>query len=209
MTTTLSNGVKVPDVGSTNWASDLETNWTLLNACIGDIGSNVQLNRANTWTATQTFSEPIVGDLTGTATMAGSDASGNDIPTTYATKTELATKQDALTASQLNAVNSGITSALVTQIGTNTTDIAALAADSEVVHLAGAETIPGDKTFSGINSFALLLYQKGFSSRASAPASSSTPQAIIAAPIQAHKSLTGRPLAVFASLKATGLTWPT
>lgn len=124
MTTTLSNGVKVPDVGSTNWASDLETNWTLLNACIGDIGSNVQLNRANTWTATQTFNEPIQGDLAGTATMAGSDADGNDIPTTYATKTELATKQDALTASQLAAVNSGITSALVTQIGTNQTDIA-------------------------------------------------------------------------------------
>lgn len=37
--------------------------------------------------------------------------------------TELASKQDALTTPQLTAVNSGITSSLVTQIGTNTTTI--------------------------------------------------------------------------------------
>lgn len=116
MTTTLSNGVKVPDIGSHNWGSDLETNWLLLNACIGAVGSNVQTYRANTWTASQTFTLPIYGDVVGTATMASSDASGNDIPTTYATKTELAAK----------------------------------AADSEVVHKAGAETITGDKTHSGI-----------------------------------------------------------
>lgn len=117
MTTTLSNGVKVPDVGSNNWGSDLETNWQLLNACIGAVGSNVQTDRANTWTARQTFALPIYGDVVGTATMASSDASGNDIPTTYATKTELAAK----------------------------------AADSEVVHIAGAETITGDKTWTGQN----------------------------------------------------------
>lgn len=58
-------------------------------------------------------------------------------------------KQDALSTTQLAAVNSGVTAAAVQQIGTNTTDIATKAADSEVVHLAGAETITGDKTFTG------------------------------------------------------------
>ena len=58
-------------------------------------------------------------------------------------------KQDTLSTAQLAAVNSGITSAAVQQISTNTTDIATKAADSAVVHLAGAETITGDKTFTG------------------------------------------------------------
>lgn len=40
-----------------------------------------------------------------------------------ASTSDLASKQDSLTETQLNAVNSGITSSLVTQIGTNTTAI--------------------------------------------------------------------------------------
>ena len=65
-------------------------------------------------------------------------------------------KQDSLSTTQLAAVNSGVTSAAVAQIGTNASNISDLqtavsgkAADSEVVHLAGAETITGDKTFTG------------------------------------------------------------
>lgn len=65
-------------------------------------------------------------------------------------------KQDSLSTTQLAAVNSGVTSAAVAQIGTNASNISGLqtavsgkAADSEVVHLAGAETITGDKTFTG------------------------------------------------------------
>ena len=58
-------------------------------------------------------------------------------------------KQDTLSTAQLAAVNSGITSAAVQQISTNTGAIATKAADSDVVHLAGAETISGDKTFTG------------------------------------------------------------
>lgn len=65
-------------------------------------------------------------------------------------------KQDTLSTTQLAAVNSGVTSAAVTQIGTNADNISSLqtavsgkAADSEVVHLAGAETITGNKTFTG------------------------------------------------------------
>ncbi len=65
-------------------------------------------------------------------------------------------KQDALTTTQLAAVNSGVTSAAVAQIGTNASNISSLqtavsskAADADVVHKAGAETITGDKTFTG------------------------------------------------------------
>ena len=58
-------------------------------------------------------------------------------------------KQDTLSTAQLAAVNSGITSAAVQQISTNTGAIATKAADNAVVHLAGTETISGDKTFTG------------------------------------------------------------
>ena len=65
-------------------------------------------------------------------------------------------KQDTLSTTQLAAVNSGITAAAVQQIGTNADSISGLqtavatkAADDAVVHLAGAETITGDKTFTG------------------------------------------------------------
>ena len=64
-------------------------------------------------------------------------------------------KQNALTTTQLAAVNSGVTAAAVQQIGTNADNISSLqtavsgkAADNAVVHLAGAETITGAKTFS-------------------------------------------------------------
>jgi hypothetical protein len=69
-------------------------------------------------------------------------------------------KQDALSTTQLAAVNSGVTSAAVQQIGTNADNISGLqtavatkAADADVVHKAGAETITGDKTWTGINTF--------------------------------------------------------
>lgn len=65
-------------------------------------------------------------------------------------------KQDQLSTTQLAAVNSGVTAAAVQQIGTNADNISGLqtavatkAADDQVVHLAGAETITGDKTFTG------------------------------------------------------------
>ena len=61
-------------------------------------------------------------------------------------------KQNTLTTSQLQAVDSGITNSLVTQISTNTSNISSLSSnkanDNAVVHLTGAETISGIKTFS-------------------------------------------------------------
>lgn len=69
-------------------------------------------------------------------------------------------KQDALSTTQLAAVNSGITAAAVQQISTNADAIATKAADNAVVHLARAETITGDKTWTGYNIYQRTLTLK-------------------------------------------------
>ena len=73
-------------------------------------------------------------------------------------------KQEQLSTTQLAAVNSGVTAAAVQQIGTNASNISGLqtavsskAADNAVVHLTGAETITGDKTWTGSNTFSAGL----------------------------------------------------
>lgn len=146
MSSTLSEGVRVPDIGSVNWGADVNFNWGLLNTALANISGNVKTDVANTWTATQTFSETISGSIT----RAVGDEDGNNI------KSALAGKQSSLSQSQLDACNSGITASAVQQIGTNASNISGLqtavsskAADNAVVHLAGAETISGDKTFTG------------------------------------------------------------
>lgn len=66
----------------------------------------------------------LVGNKTGADLNLVSQADLEDYATNASVVAGLATKQDALSSSQLAAVNSGITSALVTQIGTNTAAIA-------------------------------------------------------------------------------------
>lgn len=150
MSSTLSEGVRVPDIGSVNWGADVNFNWGLLNTCLANISGNVKVDAENTWTAPQTFTETISGSIDGVAARAVGDEDGNNI------KTALAGKQPSLSQAQLDACNSGVTSAAVQQIGTNASNISGLqtavaskAADADVVHKAGAETISGDKTFTG------------------------------------------------------------
>lgn len=76
-------------------------------------------------------------------------------------------KQEQLSTTQLAAVNSGVTASAVQQIGTNTSNISALqtavsgkAADADVVHKAGAETITGNKTWTGQNIYQITLILK-------------------------------------------------
>lgn len=154
MSSTLSEGVRVPDIGSVNWGADVNFNWGLLNTCLANISGNVKTDAENTWTAPQTFTETISGSIDGVAARAVGDEDGNNI------KTALAGKQPSLSQSQLDACNSGVTAAAVQQIGTNTADISSLqtavsgkAADADVVHKARTETITGDKTFTGANKF--------------------------------------------------------
>ena len=66
----------------------------------------------------------LVGNKTGADLGLASQSDLEDYATNASVVAGLATKQDALSSSQLAAVNSGITSTLVTQIGTNTTTIA-------------------------------------------------------------------------------------
>lgn len=66
----------------------------------------------------------LVGNKTGADLGLASQSDLEDYATNASVVAGLATKQDALSSSQLAAVNSGITSALVTQIGTNTSAIA-------------------------------------------------------------------------------------
>jgi hypothetical protein len=83
MTTTLSEGVIVPDVGDVNWAGKLEVNWNLLNGALANLSGNVKLDRDNTWTGEQSFTLPIVGSITGTASKAIADEDGNAIKSSY------------------------------------------------------------------------------------------------------------------------------
>ena len=66
----------------------------------------------------------LVGNKTGADLGLASQSDLEDYATNASVVAGLATKQDTLSSSQLQAVNSGITSELVTQIGTNTTAIA-------------------------------------------------------------------------------------
>lgn len=86
-----------------------------------------------------------------TATNATNDAGGNEITETYATKDELtsglAGKQATLTSAQLNAVNSGITSAKVTTYDGYNAKITAAktAADDAADAAAAAQTAANGK----------------------------------------------------------------
>ena len=71
-------------------------------------------------------------------------------PILHGVKDYTDTKQSQLSATQLDAVNSGITSALTEQISTNTTAISSKAEDSDVVHNTGNETVRGSKTFTDV-----------------------------------------------------------
>lgn len=74
-------------------------------------------------------------------------------------------KQDALSQTQLDAVNSGIDATKVQQIATNTSDISSLqsgkANDSDVVHKSGNETVGGEKTFNALQIIGYGTQYKG------------------------------------------------
>lgn len=96
---TLTNGIYLPDEGERNSYSGLEANWRTLDALILTINGKAAPNVANTWTAAQTFTAGIIGDLTGsvtgnvtgdltgTASKAIADEDGTDIKTGYVNRT--------------------------------------------------------------------------------------------------------------------------
>lgn len=92
---TLSNGLYLPDEGERNSYAGLEANWRTLDALILTVDGKAAPNVANTWTAAQTFTAGIIGDLTGnvtgnvtgnltgTASRAIADEDGTSIKTGY------------------------------------------------------------------------------------------------------------------------------
>lgn len=161
------NSNAVTDTSS--WKVLYDSTKTYVDTVLGD-SRYVTVNTAQTVSGAKTFTGTVTaatingnGDdliiggtgsdiaLTGSSTTAVtpvSDSDSTDIATTAWTNDKLDTKQETLSTAQLAAVNSGITSEKVTTYDGYAETIATKADDSEVVHLAGEETITGIKTFT-------------------------------------------------------------
>ena len=126
---TLSHGVYLPAEGERNCYSGLASNWNLLDTALGDIAGKAS--------ATHTH-----GNITNDGKLATADR----VVITDSTKSFTTSN---VTATELGYL-SGVTSAIQTQLNGK-------AADSDVVHKTGNETIGGNKTFSGTNKFYELL----------------------------------------------------
>lgn len=98
------------------------------------------------------------------AFVISTDAAGNTLYNRYkwngtAWLFEYALNNSSFTSNQWAAINSGATTANIGQIATNTAAIATKANDNAVVHLAGAETITGLKSFSKNSGYAASVKQ--------------------------------------------------
>lgn len=113
MSTTLTNGVIIPDNGSRNWGGDLANNWNILDVHVGymtdvknkvttletsvaENTANIQSNASNI-SALQTSKQDVIEDLETirTGASAGATAVQPSALNNYATKTELNTKANA------------------------------------------------------------------------------------------------------------------
>ena len=120
---TLSHGVYLPAEGERNCYSGLASNWNLLDTALGDIAGKAS--------ATHTH-----GNITNDGKLATADR----VVITDSTKSFTTSN---VTATELGYL-SGVTSAIQTQLNGK-------AADSDVVHKTGNESISGVKTFLNTN----------------------------------------------------------
>lgn len=141
---TLTNNIYLPDEGERNCYAGLAANWRALDAHLGNTDIHV------TYADKQAWNEHVADTVK---------------HVTASDKQTWNGKQDALSQTQLDAVNSGIDSSKVQQIATNTSDISSLqsgkANDSDVVHKSGDETIGGDKTFNDLQIIGYGTQYKG------------------------------------------------
>lgn len=147
---TLEHGIFLPDEGERNCYAGLAANWRALDAHLGNTDIHVTYADKQAWNGH-------VADTDKHVTASDKTTWNGHVADTvkHVTASDKQTwngKQDALSQTQLDAVNSGIDSSKVQQIATNTSDISSLqsgkANDSDVVHKSGNETIAGVKTFS-------------------------------------------------------------
>ena len=134
MSTTLTNGIIIPDNGSRNWGGDLANNWNILDVHVGymidvknkvttlensvaENTANIQINESNI-SALQTSKQDVIEDLETirTGASAGATAVQPSTLNNYATKSELSSKAN----------------------------------DSDVVHKSGDEFINGVKDFKDV-----------------------------------------------------------
>ena len=134
MSTTLKNGIIIPDNGSRNWGGDLANNWNIIDVYVGYMNdvkirvttledsvtentANIQINASNI-SALQTGKQDVIEDLE--TIRAGASAGATAVQPSelsdYATKSELTSKAN----------------------------------DSDVVHKSGNEAIGGVKDFNGV-----------------------------------------------------------
>lgn len=130
MSTTLTNGTIIPDVGSRMWGGDLAHNWQLLDKLVGDNAIKSVRKSENGLRiihADDSSSEiPLTTVNDGVLTIqkngvnVGTFSANNygDITINIDYTSELATKQDSLSEEQLQAVNSGVTAQKLTDIDT-------------------------------------------------------------------------------------------
>lgn len=142
MSTTLTNGIIIPDNGSRNWGGDLANNWNIIDLNVGYM-ADVK-NRVTTL-------ENSVAENTANIQINTSNISALQT-----------SKQDVI--EDLETIRAGASSGAT---AVQPSEISNKANDSEVVHKSGDETIGGIKTFSndvrisktlnGINPGALSL----------------------------------------------------
>lgn len=132
MTTTLQNGTKIPDKYSRDWYADLSNNWNLLDNLIGQFASG-------------TFQHDVIPSTTNTYKLGSST---NIWKAIYGNTYYLGTTPfgDIVTH---NASEFAATSAIPTKTSDLDNDSGYISDTNDCVHLAGAETITGDKTFTG------------------------------------------------------------
>lgn len=134
MSTTLTNGIIIPDNGSRNWGGDLANNWNIIDLNVGymtdvknkvttlenstaENTANIQINASNI-SALQTSKQDVIEDLETirTGATAGATAVQPSVLNNYATKTELNAKAN----------------------------------DADAVHKSGDEFINGVKNFNDV-----------------------------------------------------------
>lgn len=127
MSTTLTNGIIIPENGSRNWGGDLANNWNILDINVGYM-TDVK-NRVTTL-------ENSVAENTANIQINTSNISALQT-----------SKQDKI--EDLETIRAGANAgATAVQPSTLTDSLATKANDSDVVHKSGNETISGLKTFT-------------------------------------------------------------
>lgn len=153
--TKLANGIKSPARGSTNWYEDLKTNWTALDSHLGNKDLHVTAGNKTAWTKTGADLAAHKADISvhlrdgDRETLTRADRTAESLTAHEADEAKhLAEgereKWDAAAASAAGHAADAARHLTPEQAAA----IAGAASDSAVVHLSGAETVSGTKSFA-------------------------------------------------------------